>query len=432
MPALVSGSSAAEEAVQVPLSFTQRYRLAHNAVWQATGRLGGGSVMRLLAINGDFDAVRLGLALQDVLERHPALRTILDPKTATASLAGPLPPPVREVDGRSMPRAELDTLFRDEWGREFDVTTGPNFRALVVRTTTDTWCLAITAKHFFVDGTSMRILLNDLGQAYAARETGPTVWRRAAEPAGSYAEWEQTTLTGEELARRLGHWRTRVDPLQILPEFRLAGAAEPPPGRRTAAEENRALDVDESRALFTACARLEVTPYAVFAAALAAAMHADGGLRAPGLVSPLSIRPPRWRHTVGWFTRVTPLRVEIEPGEDLGTLARRWQAETAAAMEHSLPVTVLARSLVPGRRPVSGWRPQVYLDIDYPEAVESGLGDRIQLGGVGPTLRDGLSAVVRCGGRETQLTVRYESESVEASVVGQFLGAVMANVRAML
>ncbi|WP_055694849.1 condensation domain-containing protein, partial [Streptomyces prasinopilosus] len=110
-----------------------------------------------LRLTGTLDRTALSGALEHVVGRHEALRTVFDETdgspTQTVRPAGPVPLPVRDVPDPGDGDA-LDAALAAEYERPFDLRTGPLLRALLLRETDDAHVLMLTAHHIVTDGWS--------------------------------------------------------------------------------------------------------------------------------------------------------------------------------------------------------------------------------------------------------------------------------------
>src|SRR5262249_12161057 len=137
-------------------------------------------------------------ALQQVVDRHEALRTTFSPAGDTQTVAPrlTLDVPLTDLSDRPPERREAEAarLVDAEDRKPFDLATGPLLRARVVRLEAERHVLLLTVHHVACDGWSYDIVLRELAALYTAAVTGtpanlPTTTsfrayaRRAAEDA---------------------------------------------------------------------------------------------------------------------------------------------------------------------------------------------------------------------------------------------------------
>ncbi|GAA1647234.1 AMP-binding protein [Catellatospora bangladeshensis] len=161
----------------------------------------------LWELRGEVDRAALALALRDVQERHPALRSryLLEPSPRAVPLAGGSVP-LTEVAGPTdaMSRV-LDALYEP-----LDLEAGLVWRAAIGAGADGAAVLGIGVHHVAFDGWSESVLARDLSTAYEARARGRApVWAtapvlRLPEPArpGLTEEWVRHLRGAAEIAWR--------------------------------------------------------------------------------------------------------------------------------------------------------------------------------------------------------------------------------------
>src|SRR5947209_8771043 len=170
-----------------------------------------------LRLEGPLDAGALQGALDAVVMRHEALRTIfaevdgnpmqlvVDGVLAAmcvADLSG-----LREEDRR----VEVERLMREEGMRPFDLGRAPLLRLSLLRLAATEHLLLVTMHHIIGDGWSMSVFFRELVELYTAYIRGhETPLPELALQYPDYAGWEQERLTDEALAPHLSYWRDRL------------------------------------------------------------------------------------------------------------------------------------------------------------------------------------------------------------------------------
>jgi amino acid adenylation domain-containing protein/non-ribosomal peptide synthase protein (TIGR01720 family) len=230
------------------------------------------------ALDGPLDPPRLRAAWDQVVARHPMLRTAfvktadtepLQAVQATATLRW------QEEDWRGRPKDEVEQaraqFLADDRARPFDLTTAPLMRAALVRLADDHYRLIWTTQYLLIDGWSWPIIFRELAALYS-EERG----RDAALPPAcgfrAYIEW----LQRYDLAAGDRFWRAQLDkfsePTPLIMRMRRPGEESSAP-----VEIVRRLSVETSRAVEAAARAAQVTPGAVIAAAWSLALaHVSG------------------------------------------------------------------------------------------------------------------------------------------------------------
>lgn len=150
---------------------------AQREIWAAAqlGREGSCAFNQALTVTlrGPLDVADLRSALDDVVERHDALRVTLTSNGERLCFAAALHLEVPVVDlslQRESDRAvACEQAINDEVTRPFDLECGPLVRARLVRLHDDEHVLLLTVHHIVCDGWSVEVLLRSLADCYSAR-----------------------------------------------------------------------------------------------------------------------------------------------------------------------------------------------------------------------------------------------------------------------
>ncbi|WP_437033689.1 amino acid adenylation domain-containing protein [Streptomyces sp. enrichment culture] len=354
------------------------------------GPVDGFSQSVVLRAPADLDEPRLTVLLQTLLDHHDMLRLRL----TTGPDGGwrpEIPPPgsvraadrVHRVDVSGLgPGALRETVARESEAadRRLRPAAGDVLRAV--------WCdagpgrpgrLVLTAHHLAVDGVSWRVLTADLATAWQAVRAGRAP--RLDPVPVSFRHWAHRLA---ELARtpavhgELDLWRSVVRPAEPLPT-----AVPPDPARDTAATGRLVtleLPAGTTHPLLTAVpAAFHADIDDVLLTALAAAVTAwrrERGQQATALVVDVeghgrdeSVTGGDLSRTVGWFTSLYPVRLDIglaDPaalrsgGPALGRAVKRVKEQLRALPRHGLGHGLL-RHLDDTTAPLlaDGTRPQI-------------------------------------------------------------------------
>jgi natural product biosynthesis luciferase-like monooxygenase protein/amino acid adenylation domain-containing protein/FkbM family methyltransferase len=168
-------------------------------------------------LEGRLDAGALQRALDTVVARHDALRTVI------ATRGGE---PVQEVseamrialetdDLSSVPAArrdeETERRARAEQDRPFDLAAGPLLRARLLRFGDERHVLLLAMHHVISDGWSRGVMVREVSQAYTALVRGDEP-RLPGLPIQypDFAAWQRERMQGERLAKELGYWTGKL------------------------------------------------------------------------------------------------------------------------------------------------------------------------------------------------------------------------------
>ncbi|WP_367042216.1 amino acid adenylation domain-containing protein [Streptomyces sp. Je 1-332] len=299
--------------------------------------LDGFNMSALLRVPADLDVDTLTGAVRALLDHHDALRARLTPapewrleirEPGTVDAASH----VRRVPAEGLDRAGFDALVREEGERardRLDLAAGALTEAVWFdRGADDPGVLLVVIHHLVVDGVSWRILVPDLAEAYEALAAGRTP---ELQPVGtSLRRWSQR-LTEEAVkpawAADTAWWQS------------VLGDAEPTLGNRpldpardtygTAGQATVTLPVPVTEAVLTRVPSVfnaEVNDVLLAAFTLAWTRWRGSG---SGLLLDLEghgreeqvVEGADLSRTVGWFTNLYPVRLDVGGADLAGAFA---------------------------------------------------------------------------------------------------------------
>jgi amino acid adenylation domain-containing protein len=275
-PATVDALAAVHGDVQVlPVSFGQQRLYVLD---QLAADAAAYTIPIALRLRGRLDATALEGALNAVVARHEALRTVFaleggEPVQVVLPAVGV--PLVRE-DLASVAEADrhaaLAARVTAEVNAPFDLSRGPLMRATLLRLGTEDHALLLTLHHIVADGTSIGVLYDELESAYSALATG----REPSLPPlplqyPDYAVWQRSTATGDAAARQLEYWADRLRDSTVL---ELVTDRSRPAMQSTAGDKRETtIPASVAEALRAVARRERGTPYMAFLAAFVALLH---------------------------------------------------------------------------------------------------------------------------------------------------------------
>src|SRR6266478_3264995 len=187
-------------------------------------------------LDGALNVSALTQALQELVNRHEALRTTFG---ASEGVPVQIVTPAQTlaldtVDLRTVPEAErareTSRVARAAAARPFALDRPPLFRVTLATLGDRSYLLVINVHHIVCDGSSLGILLGELGQLYKAFAPAPAEAPGSASPLAppglqyaDYAVWQTEHFQGGQLAERLGFWREALGgelPVLALPADR--------------------------------------------------------------------------------------------------------------------------------------------------------------------------------------------------------------------
>jgi amino acid adenylation domain-containing protein len=321
----------------LPLSFAQE------RMW-FLDRLLPGSALYTIAyrvrLHGAVDAEALRRALQDLVHRHEALRTVFPERDSRPLqvVAAPAPFDLPLADLSILPldlaEREVERMSAEDARRPFDVATGPLFRASLVRRAEGEWTLLLALHHAVADGWSMGIVFRELAQLYAAHADGhaPALPPLAVQYP-DFAAWQRQWLTGDRLERQIGWWRERLAGAPAL-ELPLDRPRPATPSFRGGQVEFH-VDAQTARAV-DALARDEgATRFAVLLGAFQLLLARLSGQDDVVVGAPVAGRGrPETEGMVGLFVNTLALRTDLAGDPAFRDVVRRVREGIVGAFAH--------------------------------------------------------------------------------------------------
>ena len=312
-----------------------------------------------LVLRGDLEPTALESALQDLADRHEALRTSFpvrsgapvqsvadDPSLALVQRdVGHLGPDERE--------AAVQQLLAHEARRPFDLAAGPLARATLVRRADRDHVLLLVLHHIVADGWSLNLLQRDLAALYNARRTGrPARLPELRLQQADFADWQRRRLEAGDLAEHIHFWHRE---LAGAPPMLDLSADRPPPAVRTpkAWRVRFAFGEELSRRVDAFARDLGVSLHVALLAAFAVLLHRRGadsdlviGTVAAGRFDPYL------ENVVGSFVNTLPLRLDLSGDPGFEALALRAREVALSVYTHAeVPFETILRGLQTDRNP---------------------------------------------------------------------------------
>ncbi|MCA1006871.1 amino acid adenylation domain-containing protein [Rhodococcus hoagii] len=284
-------------------------------------------VQLVLDLDGELDPVRLAVAAQALMDRHPSLRIAFDNRADGTIVQVVLDHVDVDWSVAVVADGRDQVLIDRERENHFDMRRAPLIRFLLIELGAGRRRLVVTNHHILLDGWSMPLLVADLFELYV---TGGRPLERPAAPYRDYLAWLASRDTGAAERAWAAALAGLPGPTLVAPH-----AA----GQRLSASASEAVPVDTSTA--TALARTAERAGVTVNTVLQAAWGILLGEMTAGtdvvFGTTVSGRPPAVdavESMVGLFINTVPVRVRLDPRETTLDLLARLQSERAALMPH--------------------------------------------------------------------------------------------------
>ncbi|MGH3757790.1 amino acid adenylation domain-containing protein [Actinophytocola sp.] len=262
-----------------------------------------------MRVAGRLDADRLRKALDALIVRHPVLSCRIGERGGRPAMEPTGEPPWLDVVSTTQP----GRVAAAEAAEPIDVRCDPPFRAVLAELPDGRSELLLTLHHIAFDGWSKHVLVRDLADAYSGRtRPAPPDFRRFASALAAADARGEFTADAAAAAALLRGLPTLVSLRTDRGEaaYQAAGQVVDVAAPVRAGLERLARD-------------LRTTPFAVLLGGFAAGLTELTGQHAVVLGSVVANRPtPGLEESIGLFTNVVPIGLELPPGSDPVIVAR--------------------------------------------------------------------------------------------------------------
>jgi amino acid adenylation domain-containing protein/non-ribosomal peptide synthase protein (TIGR01720 family) len=381
----------------------------------------------VVELDGELDVAALGAAFTALVERHEALRTVVELHDGTPRQrllpAAPVPLPVEDLSG--LPEAEQDRRIAravdEETYHPFDLAADLMLRVRLLRRGPRRHLLLLTTSHMAMDGWSFAVLVREIGAGYAAARAG----RPAPLPAlpiqyADFAAWQREQLTGSRLEKHLAYWREHLG--AEPPRLELPADRARPDGRTDSGDSfDVPLPAGLARQIKALADAHHATPFMVTLAAVAVLLHRSTGQTDLVLGSTTANRTrPETEGLIGNFVNTLALRTDAGGDPTFRELLARVRRATLGAFDHQeLPFEELVRALQPARD--ASYAPIVQMVVNYdntPQVELENAGLRMRLRPVRmDVVHFDLTLTVLAGPDSTVASWEYNTDVFDAPTV---------------
>ncbi len=327
----------------------------------------------------EIDAPTLQVALQQIVERHPALRTTFVARDGApwSLVHRELPVVLETTNAEGWTAEQLQSALAEESNRPFDLERGPLLRMhLFARPAS--WLFLTVVHHIVIDLWSMAIIMEETQALLLADKIGmPAVLPPPPPPYQEFVEWEAQMLRGPEGERQRAYWVERL--AAPLPVLELPTDRPRPPvqsfGGRTLAFR---LQARLSSQLDDLARTQRTTLNTVLLAAFQVLLHRYSGQDDLMVGSVMSGRTqPRFERVVGYLANPVVVRADLSGDPPFtGFLAQVRQRMLEALDHQNYPFSLLVERLLVTRDPSRGPLVDAVFVLQRPSAPVPGASRR--------------------------------------------------------
>ncbi|WP_254063912.1 condensation domain-containing protein, partial [Granulicella sp. S190] len=339
---------------QIPLSTGQK------RLWfidQLEGSSAEYNLPEALRLRGPLDVSALARGINDIVDRHEALRTafvLIDGEPVQRIVPSLVIPLLLEEAGAADDASLLAVVtaaLRREWDEPFDLAHGPLLRARLLQLAPEDHILLVTFHHIVSDAWSLGIFNRELAEIYNASLEGR---KHSLDPLplqyADFSLWEQRSVDEEKFARDLGYWRHQL--------AGLTGRLALPADRSRPAVPTYRADICSVKTDSNCLAALQklsqknqATLYMTLLAAFSVLLERYCGQTDFPIATPVSNRPAsQLEPLIGFFINSLVMRVKVDLARSFTDLLSEVRRMTLDAYEHqNVPFERLVDELAPER-----------------------------------------------------------------------------------
>ena len=294
---------------EAPLSFSQE------RLWfldRFDGKSRAFTIPHFVLLKGRLDRRAFADAVDDLMRRHSALRTVIaesegEPRQVVLE---PRPGALEWTDlsDAGDPVEAFRILTAHTLETDFDLERGPLFRVLLARLGEENHGLILLMHHIISDRASVGIIERDLSQLYEARCRGEELSLAQAPQFADYSVWQRQQLSGNSLDRELEEAAAALSgapPLLTLPWDHPRQAVQTMHGATWAF----IVPPDMAEAVARLGRTCSATPFMTWLSLFGLLLSRLSGQQDLVLGCPVSSRRPETEDGVGFFVNTLVLRL---------------------------------------------------------------------------------------------------------------------------
>ena len=439
-PASLSPLSRAERGAEAVLSYAQQ------RMWFLAQMEGVSQTYHIFygyRLRGELNAGALRRALNRIVERHEALRTVFVTVEGEAKQRILAPAESRfqlreyDVRGHAEATREVDRMITEEVSTVFDLERGPLIRGRLIWEGEKEHALLITMHHVVSDGWSMNVFLKELSELYGAFGRGEEDPLEELElQYADYAVWQRKWMGGEVLEGQAEYWKRTLAGAPGLLELP-SDHARPKQQSYAGGWVSVVLEEELTEKLKELSRRHGVTLFMTLLAGWAALLARLSGEQDIVIGTPTANRGRQEvEGLIGFFVNTLALRLDVTGSQTVEELLARVKQQALAAQQHQdLPFEQVVEMVRPVRS--LGHSPVFQVMFSWENSRQDGL----ELSGLEvERLRPesdmvatfDLTLVLGQEGRKITGGVEYARSLYEAETMARWMGHFRTLLRGMV
>ncbi|MBV9791503.1 MAG: amino acid adenylation domain-containing protein, partial [Chloroflexi bacterium] len=311
-------------------------------------------------LQGTIDQDAFTRAWQEVLDRHPILRTACyweDLEEPLQVVQRGVTVPLSRHDWQSLTPAEqqekLESHLADDRRRGFDLSQAPLLRLDLIALAPDNHQLVLSCHHLLLDGWSLAIVLKEFLAFYESLRQGQTLQLPRSRPYRDYIAW----LQQQDMAEVEGFWRETLKGFSAPTPLGLSRGSGLSTTSADASELMHRVSPETTAALRTLVQQQQLTVNTVVQGVWALLLSRYSRVEDVVYGAVVSGRPsdlPGVEEMVGLFFNTLPVRVQVTPQTSVREWLQGLQTRLVAARryEYSPLMQVQSWSDVPAGLPL--------------------------------------------------------------------------------
>ncbi|MEH2382481.1 MAG: amino acid adenylation domain-containing protein [Nostoc sp.] len=333
-------------------------------------------------LRGSFNLEAARKAIQEVVNRHEALRTSFSPQGDYQQIHSTLTIDIPFIDFSTLDNSRREVYLSEFLAREaqqtFDLEKGPLLRTQIVKLREQHHLLVLTIHHIINDGWSFNVLQQELAAIYTAECQGISYQLPQPMQLSEYIQWEARQQESPEMAKAEAYWLEQFansTPILELPTDR----PRPSVNTYNGTQHSITLSTSLYSSLKKLSGKLKSTLFTTLLASFMVLLHrlTDQDDIVVGIPSAgqLSVEG---EYLIGHYVNLLPIRSQIVINETFANYLSSLRQVFSDAYDHQIyPFTKLVKNLNLPRDPSRTPLVTTMFNIDRSPSKSESLGEEV-------------------------------------------------------